>query len=188
MGLAYLDFTAGDHGGVAAGFSAAVAVAYRRKSGMTPSVPRLILASGSPRRSALLEQIGLQFDVVVTDVDESVQPGESPQAYVERLARAKAEAGYSPDCVVLGADTTVAIDDEILGKPCGLTEGVAMLERLSGRAHEVHTGIAVYDGERLESRVVTTTVQFRGERCFVFAPDKQTSQPLAPTWSVEREV
>jgi septum formation protein len=127
----------------------------------SPPTPRLILASGSPRRPALLEQIGLQFDVVVTNVDESVQPGESPQAYVERLARAKAQAAYTTDCVVLGADTTVAVDDEILGKPCGLTEGVAMLARLSGRAHEVHTGIAVYDGERLESRVVTTTVYFR---------------------------
>ena len=123
--------------------------------------PRLVLASGSPRRRALLEQIGLQFEVRVTDVDESVLPGESPQTYVERLAAAKAHAGFRSGSVTLGADTTVAINDEILGKPCGLNEGVAMLLRLSGRAHEVHTGIAVYDGERLESKVVTTKVYFR---------------------------
>jgi septum formation protein len=123
--------------------------------------PRLVLASGSPRRRTLLEQIGLQFEVRVTEVDEAVLPGESPAAYVERLARAKAQAGHCGGSVALGADTTVAIDDEILGKPCGLTEGVAMLMRLSGRAHDVHTGIAVYDGERLESMVVTTKVFFR---------------------------
>ena len=129
------------------------------------SAPRLILASASPRRRALLEQIGLQFEVVITDVDESVRPGESPAVYVERLARSKARAGYQPDfqpgTVVLGADTTVTIDDEILGKPCGLTEGVAMLQRLSARTHQVMTGVAVYDGERLESCVVSTAVTFR---------------------------
>lgn len=123
--------------------------------------PGLVLASASPRRRALLEQMGLQFAVVVTDVDETIHPGESACAYVERLARAKAQAGHQPGCVTLGADTTVCVDDEILGKPCGLTEGVAMLMRLSGRAHEVHTGIAVYNGEQLESQVVTTTVYFR---------------------------
>jgi len=123
--------------------------------------PALVLASASPRRRALLEQIGLQFEVVVADVDESVRPGEDARHYVERLAADKARAGYRAGCVALGADTTVTIDNEILGKPCGLTEGVAMLMRLSGRVHEVHTGIAVYNGEQLESQVVTTRVYFR---------------------------
>lgn len=122
---------------------------------------RLILASASPRRRALLEQIGLEFDVVPADIDETVQPDEAPARYVQRLAVSKAKAVFRPGAVVVGADTIVAIDDEILGKPCGLTEGVAMLQRLSGRAHEVLTAVAAYDGERLESRVVATTVHFR---------------------------
>jgi len=121
----------------------------------------LILASASPRRRILLEQIGLVFDVVPANVDETVRPGESPSSYVQRLAVSKAKAAFQPGTVVLGADTTVAVEDEILGKPCGLTEGVAMLQRLSGRAHEVLTAVAAYDGEQLESRVVTTVVHFR---------------------------
>jgi len=106
--------------------------------------------------------------LTVTRVDETALPHESPARYVERLARTKAVAGHEQSGgaggvrrVSLGADTTVSVDHEILGKPCGLTEGVAMLMRLSGRAHEVHTGVAVYDGERLESCVVTSTVYFR---------------------------
>jgi septum formation protein len=121
----------------------------------------LVLASASPRRRKLLQQMGLDFEVRVTDVDEVVMPDESPGQYVERLARAKAQAGYRPGDVVIGADTTVSVANEILGKPCGQTEGIAMLLRLSGRAHEVLTGVAVYDGERLESCVVVSTVHFR---------------------------
>ena len=120
-----------------------------------------MLASSSPRRAELLRQIGLQFEVVVTDVDERTRQHESPAAYVERLAVAKAKAAHRPGAVALGADTTVTIDNEILGKPCGLKEGVAMLTKLSGRSHQVLTGVAVFDGERLESCVVTTTVHFR---------------------------
>lgn len=124
------------------------------------AIKHLILASASPRRAQLLTQMGLQFRVRVTHVDETVIPPESPKEYVERLARAKAQAGYEPGAVVLGADTTVTIDDEILGKPCGLTEGVNMLLRLSGRVHQVLTGVAVFDGVQLLSEVVTTQVQF----------------------------
>lgn len=123
--------------------------------------PRLLLASASPRRRELLAQIGLSFDVVVSDVDESVLADELPGDYVLRLACAKARAGFMPGTVTLGADTTVTIDNEIIGKPCGPTECVAMLERLSGRAHEVITAVAAYNGERLESCVVATTVYFR---------------------------
>ena len=127
----------------------------------------LVLASASPRRQTLLQQMGLDFEVRVTDVDEGVMQDESPAQYVERLARAKARAGFrsvagsGSGAVVIGADTTVSVDNEILGKPCGQTEGIAMLLRLSGRAHEVLTGVAVYDGERLESCVVVSTVHFR---------------------------
>jgi septum formation protein len=104
--------------------------------------------------------MGLQFSVRVTQVDETVRPPERPDEYVERLARSKAQAGYESGAVIIGADTTVTIDDEILGKPCGLTEGVNMLLRLSGRCHQVLTGVAVFDGEQLLSEVVTTHVQF----------------------------
>ena len=130
-----------------------------------PNIHRLVLASASPRRQMLLQQMGLVFEVRVTDVDEGVMQDESPAHYVERLAVAKAQAGYSSPNegrdVFIGADTTVSVDDEILGKPCGQSEGVAMLMRLSGRAHEVLTGVAVYDGEQLESCVVVSKVHFR---------------------------
>jgi septum formation protein len=121
----------------------------------------LILASASPRRRTLLEQIAVDFEVAPADIDESVHPGETPMHYVRRLAVSKAQAVFQAGVVVLGADTAVVVDDEILGKPCGLTEGVTMLQRLSGRAHEVLTAIAAFDGEQLESRVVTSTVHFR---------------------------
>ena len=120
----------------------------------------LILASASPRRAQLLEQMGLTFSVCVTDVDETVLPGERPAVYVARLAKAKAEAGFTAGSVSIGSDTTVTIDDEILGKPCGLTEGVDMLLRLSGRRHEVLTGVAVCDGVQTLCEVVGAVVHF----------------------------
>lgn len=122
---------------------------------------RLILASASPRRRELLTQIGLRFEVVVTDVDESRLTDESPDAYVERLAISKARAGHRGDGVAIGSDTIVLVGDEILGKPGGPKEGKAMLQRLSGRPHQVKTGVAVYDSKRTESVVVTTQVMFR---------------------------
>lgn len=122
---------------------------------------QLILASASPRRRELLTQIGLRFEVVVTDVDESRLTGESPDAYVERLAISKAQAGHRGAGVAIGSDTIVLVDDEILGKPGGPKEGKAMLQRLSGRSHQVKTGVAVHDSERTESVVVTTRVMFR---------------------------
>lgn len=122
---------------------------------------RLILASASPRRRELLAQIGLQFDVVVTDVDESRLAGESADAYVERLAISKARAGQRGNGVAIGSDTIVLVEDEILGKPRGPREGRDMLRRLSGRSHQVKTGVAVHDGEHTESIVVTTRVRFR---------------------------
>jgi septum formation protein len=114
-----------------------------------------VLASGSPRRRQLLEQLGLKFEVRAPDVDESVLPGEQPAAYVERLARAKAAAVSG--AIVLAADTTVAVGAEILGKPADAGDARRMLQLLSGREHSVFTGIATHRG----SRVVETKVAFK---------------------------
>lgn len=128
------------------------------------SGPRLILASASPRRRALLEQLGLAFDVEAADVDEAVRPFEAPPRYVERLAQEKAQviAARAPDAIVLAADTSVVLGVEILGKPGASVEaGQRMLEQLSGRTHEVMTGIAVAAGGRVRTQVVVTRVTFR---------------------------
>ncbi|CAI8798464.1 Maf-like protein [Pseudomonas sp. PDM26] len=127
---------------------------------------RLYLASGSPRRRELLTQIGVPFSAVSADIDETPLAQESPSAYVERLARDKAEAGRGvvvsdePFCV-LGADTAVVQGGKILGKPVDQADACAMLMMLSGCEHEVLTAIAVLDGERCESRIVTSRVRFR---------------------------
>jgi septum formation protein len=105
--------------------------------------PRLVLASASPRRADLLAAIGTRFAVQPPDVDESTRPLEAAHDYVARLARAKATAVYAPGTVVVAADTTVVLDDEIVGKPAGPGEARTMLTRLAGRAHEVVTGLAV---------------------------------------------
>lgn len=126
----------------------------------------LYLASGSPRRRELLTQIGVQFSAISADIDETPLPEESPSAYVERLARGKAEAGRrsvdsdQPFCV-LGADTAVVLDGKILGKPVDEADACAMLMMLSGSEHEVLTAIAVLEGEHCESRVVRSRVRFR---------------------------
>lgn len=137
---------------------------------------RLILASASPRRAELLRAAGYAFEVVVADVDESVRPGEVPSTYVRRLAAEKSIAalkrcatsvkdvaqGFSPaDIVVIGADTTVVVDGEILGKPQDEDEGREMLRRLSGRTHEVLTGVSLRQGAYEVGRVEVTTVTFR---------------------------
>ena len=127
----------------------------------------LYLASGSPRRRELLTQIGVPFTAIGADIDETPLPDESPAAYVERLARGKAAAGYgliaegrSAACV-LGADTAVVLDGRILGKPLDQADAQSMLMALSGREHEVLTAIAVLDGQRCESRLVRSLVRFR---------------------------
>src|SRR6476469_9937372 len=105
----------------------------------------LILASRSPRRSELLSAAGISFEVLAADIDETPHPNESPSAYVERLAIEKARAvlALRPDARVLGADTTVTIDGEILGKPENDDDARRMLRLLSGRVHDVHTGVAL---------------------------------------------
>ena len=126
----------------------------------------LFLASGSPRRRELLTQIGVAFSVIGAEIDETPLPDESPVAYVERLARGKAQAGRArlnanAQACVLGADTAVVLDGKILGKPLDEADALAMLMSLSGQEHEVLTAIALLDGERCESRVVRSLVRFR---------------------------
>ena len=129
----------------------------------------LFLASGSPRRRELLTQIGVPFNTVSAAIDETPLANESPAAYVERLAREKAQAGRLqllksiPDGAfcVLGADTAVVLDERILGKPVDEADALAMLMALSGRVHEVLTAIAIIDAGRCETRVVRSQVRFR---------------------------
>jgi len=125
---------------------------------------RFILASASPRRAELLRAAGFSFEVVVAGVDEREQPGETPSVYVRRLAAEKSAAALSiikdPAAIVLGADTTVVVDGAILGKPAGDVEAAAMLRRLSGRAHQVLTGVSLRRGAQEIGRVESTTVHF----------------------------
>ncbi|UTW14013.1 Maf family protein [Marinobacterium rhizophilum] len=124
----------------------------------------LILASASPRRRELLTQIGVAFEVCAPGLSEQHRAGETPQCYVRRLALEKARAGFEQGgacCPALGSDTAVICDDEILGKPRDEADAVRMLMLLSGRRHQVLTGVALVDAERSETRVVTTEVEFR---------------------------
>jgi len=122
----------------------------------------LILASASPRRRELLTQAGFVFTVLPADIDESRLAGEAPADYVRRLALEKAQAIHKrhPQATVLGADTTVVCDGEILGKPADRGEAEQMLRRLSHRAHEVHTGLAVVETAGERAHVETTRVFF----------------------------
>lgn len=147
---------------------------------------RLILASASPRRAELLRSAGYAFDVVVADVDESIRAGETPEIYVRRLAADKSAAALSrimaelkvctttggtapeaarafrpADAAVLGADTAVVVDGAILGKPLDDEDGRAMLRRLSGKAHQVLTGVSLRQGAYEVGRVEATSVVFR---------------------------
>ena len=143
---------------------------------MTPngvsSRPRLVLASASPRRRDLLAAIGVDVDQFAVDIDETPHPGEEPAELVVRLAGAKAAAALAalgPDApcrdaartVVLAADTVVVLDAEIFGKPGCDAEARTMLSRLSGRAHQVYTGVAVASANRAETALDETTVWFR---------------------------
>ncbi len=121
--------------------------------------PTLVLASGSPRRRELLERLGLPFVVRPVAVDEEVRSGEAPDAAAERLARLKAHA-TTGDWVV-AADTVVAIDGRVLGKPRDARENRDFLRLLSGRPHLVHTGLALTSPEIEKTLVSTTKVHFR---------------------------
>jgi septum formation protein len=125
---------------------------------------KIILASSSPRRKDLLNQIGFDFEIIVSDVDEDI--GErDPAELVKKLAYAKANAvaGGAGDAIIIGADTIVWIDDEILGKPADAEHAFKMLKQLSGRAHRVYTGLAIFNTATNERKVTVdeTDVYFR---------------------------
>jgi len=129
-------------------------------------VATLYLASGSPRRRELLTQVGVPFVPLAVAVDETPLADEPPATYVERLARDKAAAGLASlgagaTGVVLGADTSVVLDGRILGKPGNRAEGLAMLQALGGREHEVLTAVALAGDGRCAARVVRSRVAFR---------------------------
>lgn len=125
----------------------------------------LVLASASPRRKELLQQIGLPFTVQSVDIDETPLPSEDPAHYVERLARAKAKKGselcQNPEALILGADTTVVHVGNILGKPASQAEGLAMLRSLSGSTHKVMTAVALAGQYGCYARLAITEVRFR---------------------------
>lgn len=132
---------------------------------------QLVLASSSPRRRELLAQVGLgdsefAFEALSADIDESHRAGESADEFVVRLAIEKAQAGLAlwgqAGAVVLGSDTIVVLDGEILGKPKDEQDARQMLSALSGKRHSVMTAVAVTDGQRTLSRLVETKVQFCG--------------------------
>ncbi|WDE10941.1 Maf family protein [Thalassomonas haliotis] len=129
---------------------------------------KLVLASKSPRRSELLAQLGYQFDCIAADIDESVSGSESPGDYVKRLSCEKAlavantlEKRQADNTLVLGSDTAVVVDNIILGKPIDLSDCQRMLTMLSGRCHQVITGIAVTHGREITSELVVTEVSFK---------------------------
>jgi len=136
----------------------------------------IYLASRSPRRRELLSQVGVRYHLLLfrsrpdspPDVDESIVANEQPDTYVERVARAKAQAGWRllrlrnlPFAPVLAADTTVALDGQILGKPADRKEAAEMLAALSGRRHDVFTAVALMRDERIDSAVSRSEVQFK---------------------------
>ena len=126
---------------------------------------RVILASQSPRRRQLLEQIGLEFEILVPEADEGFDSAQPPEEIVRSISRKKAEAARDlagdREALIIAADTMVFLDGARLGKPRSEAEAFAMLSALSGRTHAVCTGVAVARGDRLEVRSERTEVTFR---------------------------
>jgi septum formation protein len=123
---------------------------------------RLILASASPRRRELLTQVGLEFEVIPSHIDETRRPDEGPAAYVRRLALEKARAVHTmyPEAFVLGADTTVEVGGNALEKPTDRADAERMLGALADRMHQVHTGIALLSPQGQRTHLETTSVTF----------------------------
>ncbi|HEX7023010.1 MAG TPA: Maf family protein [Trueperaceae bacterium] len=124
---------------------------------------KIVLASGSPRRRSLLAGLGLTFEVQPADIDESPLKGETPYGLAERLSVRKATAvgARCPQALVIAADTVVALDHEILGKPQDAAENANFLRRLSGRNHTVYTGHTLVRGQRSQTRLLASEVRFR---------------------------
>lgn len=146
---------------------------------MTASL-RIILASGSPRRTELLHLIRIDHEVRPAHVDETQLAGEAPRAYAERLAREKAlkVAELHPEAVVIGADTIVVVDGDVLGKPDDDASAMLMLQRLSGRAHVVDTAVAVVRDGATASAVEEVAVQFRTLSDAEIARYIETGEPM----------
>lgn len=128
----------------------------------------LYLASVSPRRQALLKQLGITFSVINTDIDETPHNNELPEDYVQRLAIAKAKAGFTmlsdqqqKTACILAADTTVSINNKILGKPQSKQQAIIMLAELSDKTHKVFTAITLYYQNQFINQVITTEVTMR---------------------------
>ncbi len=144
---------------------------------------KLILASASPRRAEILRDAGLPFEVLPAVVNETPRPGEEPEKLVQRLAEAKAQAcaaRATPPAIVIAADTVVALEGHILGKPRSAVDARAMLEKLSGRTHTVLTGLALIrlpDGER-RSAIETTFVTVAPLSAEVIAEYLATGEPF----------
>jgi septum formation protein len=151
----------------------------------------LILASGSPRRRELLLHLGIPFQIDPSDIDESPIPGLSPAELVHALARAKARdvAHRRPEAVVIGADTLVDLDGWALAKPRDPDDALRMLRLLAGRAHQVHTGVAVYRGSLVGSCVVSSTVSMRPSSDEILAAYVAGGEPMdkAGAYAVQGE-
>jgi septum formation protein len=144
---------------------------------------RLVLASASPRRRELLAQAGFTFDVISADVPEVRKPGEDPIRFVTRLAREKAEAvlathPVTPDTIILGADTIVLIDDDVLGKPRDAPDAARMLRLLSGQTHQVITGVCLAKGRERQRAAEVTFVRFATLSDDEIAEYVATGEPL----------
>lgn len=144
----------------------------------------LILASGSPRRKQLLEMLRVSFDILVTDADEATEGIPEPSAIVETLARRKATAAAAiltnPHAVIVAADTLVAIDNDVLGKPTDELNALNMLRQLQGRVHEVYSGICAFDTStgQMRSKSVCTKVHMRSKDDAFLAWYVATGEPM----------
>jgi septum formation protein len=142
------------------------------------SRPRVILASQSPRRRDLLTLIGIPHEVRPADIDETYEPGEVPREHAIRLARAKVAAIGTPDAIVIGSDTIVIVDGQVLGKPVDENDAARMLRRLSGRAHTVITAVAVSWRGRIESDAEEVGVTFHALTEDRIAAYVRTREPM----------
>ena len=145
---------------------------------------KLILASASPRRKELLQQIGAEFEVHPVNMDESMLPGEDVLQHVQRLAKEKALAGYEQlsrqgdEPAVLAADTVVEIDGEALGKPESRRQAAAFLARLSGKTHRVHTAIALVTRDQISTAISSSEVAFMALSDEQIAAYVETGEPM----------
>lgn len=142
--------------------------------------PSIYLASGSPRRKELLEQLGYNFTIVKPDIEEVKQPDESAKEYVLRLSQQKAAAGLemvSGDAVVIGSDTVVVLNNNVLEKPQDFEDSKQMLLALSGNQHQVMTAVTLIDNEKQLSKVVITDVWFKALNNEEISQYWQTGEP-----------